>query len=369
MTSIRFTSLAESLPSTVPFVAPEMTERNQGITFQARLGANENNFGPSPMVQDAIQRAGLETWKYPDPSSFELRQALSEHLGIARESFVVGGGIDGLLGNLCRLFVGAGDVVVTSAGAYPTFNYHVSGFGGELELVPYKDDYEDLDALSVRARAMNAKLVYLANPDNPMGSMHKPDKIKDFIDSIPLSTLVVLDEAYIEFADQGDTSIVDPNLDRNVIRFRTFSKAYGLAGARVGYAIAHPELITSFDKVRDHFGVSKISQIAALAALKDQVYLNETLVKVSQVKVQLSEIARENGLVPLPSATNFVTMDCGRDGAYARKLLDALLEQRIFVRMPFVDPENRCIRVSVGLPNEIDAFARALPKALKSIAD
>ena len=197
----RLTELAQKLPSTVPFVGPEAQERDRGAPFVARLGANENVFGPSPAVQEALQKAAGDIWKYGDPESHDLRQALARHHGISAENIVVGEGIDGLLGYLVRLLVAPGDRVVTSAGAYPTFNYHVAGYGGALITLPYRsDDREDLSALIDRAGPEGAKLVYLANPDNPMGGYWTGAEIAAALDALPESCLLVLDEAYGEFA-------------------------------------------------------------------------------------------------------------------------------------------------------------------------
>ncbi|MNX98893.1 Histidinol-phosphate aminotransferase [compost metagenome] len=148
---------------------------------------------------------------------------------------------------------------------------------------------------------------------------------------------------------------------------RTFSKAYGLAGARVGYAIGTLGNVEAFDKIRNHFGMARISVAGALAALKDQAYLHEVVGKISAARERISVIARENGLSPLPSATNFVTIDCHRDGAYARAIVDGLMEHGVFIRMPGVAPLNRCIRVSVGPDDKLDLFEQALPKVLKAI--
>jgi histidinol-phosphate aminotransferase len=152
-----------------------------------------------------------------------------------------------------------------------------------------------------------------------------------------------------------------------VLRFRTFSKAYGLAGARIGYVIGEAELVKCFDRVRNHFGVNRLAQVAALTALADTAYLSEVLGKVEQARQRISTIAGDNGLKPLPSATNFVTIDCGRDGTYASRLLEALSGLGIFVRMPGVEPLNRCIRVSAAPDGELDHLAEALPKALRSL--
>lgn len=365
MTGPRYTPLAASLPATVPFVGPETQERARGRPFAARLGANENAFGPSPLAMAAMRDATADVWKYGDPTSFDLRSALAAHHGVGLDNIVVGEGIDGLLGYLVRLLVGPGDPVVTSDGAYPTFNYHVAGFGGVLHKVPYRDDHEDPEALIARATDLGAKLIYIANPDNPMGTWHEPARITAMIEAVPDGSLLVLDEAYVEFAPDGTAPQIDPQ-DPRVIRLRTFSKAYGMAGARVGYAIGASGLIESFDKIRNHFGMCRISQAGALAALEDTKWLAEIRQRVANARDRIAAIATVNGLNALPSATNFVAVDCGRGGAHAQAVLQALSDLDIFVRMPFVAPQDRCIRVSAGPDVLLDQFERALPRALQS---
>lgn len=365
MSGPRYTPLVASLPATVPFVGPETQERARGRAFRARLGANESLFGPSPQAIAAMQRAAAEVWMYGDPEIHDLRLAIAAHHGVSPAHVTVGEGIDGLLGSLVRLLVAEGDPVVTSDGAYPTFAFHVAGFGGQLHKVPYRGDHEDPEALVARARATGARIVYLANPDNPMGSCHPAATIHAMIEALPPGTLLALDEAYVELAPEGTAAVIDPE-DPRVIRFRTFSKGYGMAGLRVGYAIAATPLIAAFDKVRNHFGVGRIAQAGALAAVADQPWLAHVRASVGEARDRIAAIARESGLRPLPSATNFVTIDCGRDGAFARAVLKSLIERDIFVRMPFVAPHDRCIRVSCGRPADLDAFAAALPEALAS---
>lgn len=365
MTTPRYTPLAASLPSTVPFVGPETQERARGRPFAARLGANESVFGPSPKALEAMRAEAAEVWKYGDATSFALRKALGRHMGVGLEHIVVGGGIDGLLGDLVRLIAGPGDRVVTSAGAYPTFNYHVAGYGAELVTVPYVDDAESPDLLVEKAAEVGAKLVYIANPDNPMGSWHKAETIEAMIEALPDGCLMILDEAYVEFAPEGTAPRITPT-DPRVIRLRTFSKAYGMAGARVGYGIGAANLVQAFDKVRNHFGMCRISQAGALAALQDQVWLSHVREQVTVSRGRVADIARENGLKPLESGTNFVAVDCGGDGAFARAVLNGLLERDVFVRMPFVAPQDRCIRISVGMSKDLDKLAHALPEALEA---
>jgi len=196
MTHTRFTSLADTLPASVPFVGPETQERQRGAPFQARLGANESIFGPSPQAIQTMRDCAADVWMYGDPESHELRHALAAHHQIEPENIIIGEGIDGLLGYLVRLLIEPQDTVVTTQGAYPTFNYHVAGFGGVLHTVPYDaHDKEDPDALFAKAADVNAKLVYLANPDNPMGSWHSGEDVARSLEKLPKGTLLLLDEA------------------------------------------------------------------------------------------------------------------------------------------------------------------------------
>ena len=242
----------------------------------------------------------------------------------------------------------------------------MTGFGGEIIRVPYQDDHEDPKALLAAARTHGAKLIYLANPDNPMGSHHPAATLTAMIDALPEGCLLALDEAYVELAPDGTAAVVAAD-DPRVIRFRTFSKAHGMAGLRLGYALAAPDLAMAFDKVRNHFGVGRIAQAGGIAALADTGHLDAVRRWAVAGRARLGQIAKANGLRALPSATNFVTMDCGQDGAFARAVMQALIARDIFVRMPGVAPLDRCIRVSLGNDAAYAAFAQALPLALADV--
>jgi histidinol-phosphate aminotransferase len=365
MPPISFTPIVQGLPSTVPFVGPEAQERKRGRLFRARLGANESLFGPSPKALAAMRDAAAENWKYCDPENHDLKQALAAKLGIAPANITIGEGIDGLFGVVARLFVEPGTPVATSLGAYPTFNYQVAGCGGRLATTPYVNDREDPDALLALARREGARLLYLSNPDNPMGSWWPAETIEELIRRLPEHCLLCLDEAYGEFAPEGTLPPLDVTHPR-VLRFRTFSKAYGLAGARIAYAIGAAEVIAGFDKIRNHFGVNRLAQVAALAALGDDAHLAWVIGQVAAARQRIAAIARASGLMPLPSGANFITIDCGRDGAYARRVLGGLIERDVFVRMPGVAPLDRCIRVSAGPKADLDVFEEVLPQALKA---
>jgi len=363
------TPLIESLPATVPFVGPETQERARGRPFRARIGANENGFGPSPRVIEVVRDAAPEMWMYGDPENHDLKMAIARHCGVGFDNVTIGEGVDALLGLIVRMFVEPGTPVVVSLGGYPTFNFHVAGFGGRFVTVPYDGDRENLQGLLEATVRENAPLVYLANPDNPMATWWDAGEVTRFIEALPETTMLVLDEAYCEFAPASAIPPIDVSRP-NVLRLRTFSKAYGMAGMRCGYAIGEASAIAPFDKIRNHFGMNRLTQLAALEALRDQQYLKSVVQQVSAARDRIGRIAASHGLAALPSATNFVAVDCGGDGAFALRVLQELGNRDVFVRKPMAPHLDRCIRVSVGPQKEMDlfesAFAEALAAARKS---
>ncbi len=364
--SPRFTDIVAALPEGAPFVGPDALMRQSGRVFRARLGANESGFGPSPRAIAEIQAAADEAWMYGDAECFDLRAALAAHHGVAPEAVVVGVGIDGLLRDLAQLLVSPGDAVVTADGAYPTFDYHVAARGGAIHRIAYRDEHQDPAALLAKAEAVSAKLAYICNPDNPLGSWHSARVIARMIAAVPEGTLLVLDEAYVDSAPQGTEPPLDTDNPR-VIRLRTFSKLYGLAGMRVGYAIGAPHVIAMFDRIRDHFAVGRLAQRAAIAALGDQPWLAEVCTRVAAARDRLREIAAGQGLHALPSAGNFVSLDTGRDGDFARALVAELQARDVFVRMRNVAPLDRFIRVSAAPEAELDLFEAALADSLRAL--
>ena len=359
------------LPSVTPFVGPEALERQRGVSFRARIGANESVFGPSPRVVEAMAKAAAESWKYGDPEQHDLKAAIAAHHGVTIENVAVDSGIDALFGIVVRLCVEPGDTVVTSLGGYPTFIFHVDGICGRLVRVPFKeygeDWREDWPALLTAAKKDGARLLYFANPDNPMGSWWGAGDVQKLIDGTPEGCLLILDEAYSDTAPADAIPPLDVS-NPNVLRFRTFSKAYGMAGVRVGYCLGHPSVVRHFDKIRNHFDVPRMSQAGAMAALADQAYLQDVVAKIARARGKIGEIASANGLKALPSATNFVAVDCGRDGDFARKVLSELVGCGVFVRMPGVAPLDRCIRISAGTDADLALLAEMLPQALKIAA-
>ena len=360
-----FSRIVAELPATVPFVGPETLERRRGTPFRARIGANESAFGISPAAAEAIARETSRAAWYNDPEGVAVREALARRVGVRVEEVGLGAGIDDLLGVLVRMVANPGTPVVTSLGAYPTFNYHVAGFGAVLHAVPFRDDHEDLDALAAKVRETGAPLVYLSNPDNPMGTWHEAGAVQRFIDSLPDDTLLVLDEAYHEFAPVSALIPIDTS-DPRVVRMRTFSKAFGMAGLRIGYCIAAEPVVSGLNRIRNHFGVNRLAQAAALASLGDDAFLAQVIAAVREGREDTYALAGRLGLPAIPSATNFVCIDVG-GGDRARALLAALDAREVFVRMPGVAPLDRCVRVSIGTPAERAIFAEEFAAALDAV--
>ncbi len=356
----RFTHLLESLPATVPFVAPDLLERRAGRPLRVRLGANESAFGISPRAKEAMRRAVEQSSWYGDPESWDLRVRLAAIHETDPAHLVVAAGIDDLLGMVVRAFVEPGEIVVSSHGSYPTFAYHVKAYGAAMHTVPYHDDKNDLDALADAAARTGARLLYLANPDNPTGSIHRASDVARFADRVQDGCVLILDEAYSDFVPEGGLPAIPADHPR-VIRMRTFSKAHGLAGARIGYAIAAPDVIAAFDKFRLHFGVNRVAQAGALASLDDPEFLASVVAAVEEGKREYAALGASLGMPALPSSTNFVAFDAG-DGAKARALLARLLGDGVFIRMPMLPPLDRLIRVTVGTAPERAAFAEALAR-------
>jgi len=351
--------IVAALPATVPFVGPEAFERQENFRFRVRLGANESLFGPSPVVIRAMGEAAHEIQLYGDPEIWDLRTAIGAQHGLNPDHVVVGSGIDELLGLFVRAYLAPREIAVMSRGGYPTMVYQLDAHGIAIETVPYRNFRNDGEALVEAAWEMGARLIYLANPDNPTGSWLSAAEQQLMIDRLPEDCLFVLDEAYAELAPHGALPPVDAG-DPRVVRLRTFSKVHGLAGMRVGYAFGSPETIRPIDRIRNQFGVGRMAQAAALAALADRGHVERVTAAVDEGRRDYAALAETLGLRALPSAANFVAIDVG-SGERARALVGRLrTEHGVFIRMPGTAPLDRCIRVTVGRPEDRAIFAEAL---------
>ncbi|MBV9409911.1 MAG: aminotransferase class I/II-fold pyridoxal phosphate-dependent enzyme [Candidatus Eremiobacteraeota bacterium] len=350
-----------------PFVAPEELARRVGRTDLLRLGANESAFGPSPRAIAAMREAVALTSWYGDPESLQLRAALAARHGCAVEEIVVACGIDDLMGLIVRAYCGPGDACVATRGTYPTLFYHLNSLGARAE-------YAEPDAqggivpenIVDAVRRSGAKLVYVANPDNPSGGFADRATLAALRAALPEDTMLFLDEAYADFVPRE--SLLPDVIDPRVVRTRTFSKAYGMAGARIGYALAPAELVATFQKLRLHFGVNRTAQIGALAALDDEAFMRGVIAEVERGRDEYHALAARHGLPSLPSSTNFVCIGIGTR-AEAEAMVGTLLELGVFVRKPWAAPIDSYIRVTVGTATERAAFAEIFTEALDRVRE
>jgi histidinol-phosphate aminotransferase len=362
---IRPTPAIEAIPSTTPFVGPEQLMRETGHRALLRLGANESAFGPSPRAIAAMS-AELErlSW-YGDPESLDLRDAVANKHRCRPEQIVVGSGIDDLMGLAVRAFVAPGAAALTTRGTYPTFNYHVIGYGGRLFYAPYREDgTPDLDALLDAARAQRAAIVYLANPDNPSGRFIGRSDVARFYEALSHDSLLLLDEAYADFVEEDE--LLQPQFEDRLIRMRTFSKAYGMAGARIGYALTTQANVRTFQKIRLHYGINRNAQIGALASLADDEFRRRVVLATAEARDDYYALARELGLGYLESRTNFVCIDLGTVER-ANNLMSDLLRRAVWIRKPGAPPLDRYVRVSAGTPPMREAFAQAFRSVLTEL--
>lgn len=364
---MRAMRLVDALPASTPFIGPERLMRESGQRELVRLGANESAFGPSPRAVEAMASQLDHLSWYGDPDSYALREALAEKYACAIEQIVVGSGIDDLMGLVVRAFVESGGVAVAARGTYPTFAYHVAGYGGRLETSAYACGGEpDVEALAALAHREHARVVYLANPDNPSGAFLGRDRVARFYEALPHDAVLLLDEAYADFAEPSQ--LLEARFEDRLVRVRTFSKAYGLAGARIGYALTTQRNAERFEKIRLQYGVNRNAQVGALAALHDRAHLEWVVEQTAAAREAYAALARELGTTSLPSRANFVCIDMG-SAQRANVIVAGLLRRGVWIRKPGAPPLDRYIRVSAGTQTERVAFASALRSCVAEIRD
>lgn len=329
-----------------------------------KLASNENPLGPSPKALSAIEKTLADLCRYPDGNGFELKQALSDRYGIRPEQITLGNGSNDVLEVITRCFAAPGDEVVYSQYAFAVYPLVTQAIGAKGVSVPARHYGHDLDAMA-DAITERTKLVFVANPNNPTGTVHGADAIKAFLDGIPAQVLVVLDEAYCEYL-QGDDYVDGLSLlERypNLIVTRTFSKAWGLAALRVGYSVSSPVIANVLNRVRQPFNVDSIAMAAATAVLTDDDYLQRSRDTNAKGMAQLESAFQEMKLAYIPSAGNFISVEVGE---YAAQINQSLMEQGVIVRPIGGYGLPRHLRVSIGLPEENERFIAALAKAILS---
>lgn len=339
--------------------------RETGQRELVRLGADESAFGPSPEAVAAMTRELPRLSWYGDPESLDLRDALAEKHGCRPEQIVVGSGIDELMGLAVRAFVAPGQAALATRGTYPTFAYHVAGYSARLVLAPYRGDgTPDCDALLAAARREAPSIVYLANPDNPSGRFVPRAEIARFYEALPHDTLLLLDEAYADFVDESE--LLAPIFEDRLIRLRTFSKAYGMAGARIGYALATERNARTFQKIRLHYGINRNAQVGALAALRDDEFRRFVVRETACAREEYYRLARALGRGYIESATNFVCIEV-ETPQRATRVMEELLARGVWIRKPGAPPLDAYIRVSAGTAPMRAAFAEALRCVLAEV--
>ena len=335
----------------------EEVERELGI-HAIKLASNENPLGPSPLAVEALRRAAPDSNWYPDGAGYYLRRRLSERLGVPMDALMIGAGSCELIDLVARTLLASGDNAVTSEGSFPLYYTAVQATGEALVCVPLRQYAFDLQGI---ARAVDArtKLVYLANPNNPTGTMFTADEFDAFLERVPESAVVVLDEAYFEYADRPgySRSLQRVREGRNLLVLRTFSKIYGLAGLRVGYAAGPPGLLAQMHKVRQPFNVTGVSQAAALAALEDAEHVRLSLETNRRGLAQIQAGLAAQGVEFVPSVANFVF---ARLGPETNRIAEELLRAGVIVRPMAWMGFPEAIRVSVGTPEENEKFLSAL---------
>jgi histidinol-phosphate aminotransferase len=357
----------EALSPYVPGKPVEQVERELGITGSLKLASNENLLGPSPRALDAARQELERTLYYPESGAPALVSRLAERLAVSPAQVVLGNGSDEILTFAIQVFCQPGDAIVTTQHGFLMYPIFASARGVTPVEAPARERYwPSLPAMAELARKTAARIVFLANPSNPTGTWVKHGELEEFLSALGPDPVVVLDEAYLEFASDPEYPRALELLARrpHTILLRTFSKAYGLAGLRVGYGVTSAKLADYLNRIRTPFNVNRVAQAAALAALADEEHLRRVVEFTAAGMARLAAHFDSLGCRRVPSQANFQLADVARSGA---AVTDALLRRGVIVR-----PMDRYglpthIRVTAGFPEQMDRFGEALGEVLKAI--
>ncbi|ADH87331.1 histidinol-phosphate transaminase [Desulfurivibrio alkaliphilus] len=344
----------------------EELEREYGISGSIKLASNENGLGPSPRAVKAIAESLSNLHRYPDGSCYYLARALARRLEVDPRRLVFGNGSNEIIGLLAAAFLGPGDEVITSHPTFLVYQNVVQAQGGVNRVVPLLDMRHDLEAMAAQINEQT-RMIFLDNPNNPTGTVFTAAEFEDFLSRVPRRVIVVLDEAYVDFVEPELRLDARQYLDGQVpvVALRTFSKAYGLAGLRVGYGLMHEELAAYLHRVRQPFNVNSPAQIGALAALEDEEHYRLTLETTRREKARLRQAVEKLGCRTFASQANFFLIDVGGDG---KALYEHLLRQGVIVRPMQAYGYPQYIRITPGRPDENDRFLRSLEQSLKELA-
>jgi histidinol-phosphate aminotransferase len=345
-----------------PGLSADEIQQKYGLARVIKLASNENPLGASPQAIERGQQAFTHVSRYPS-GGLAMRRKLAELYSVDVRNVIAGSGSEGIISNIVRTFLNDDDEVLTTDGAFLGFQVLARGRGVAYRTVPYRDWHYDLTAL---AAAINpkTKLIYLANPNNPTGTFFTRQAFEQFHKRVPERVLIILDEAYYEFGvvEQSYPDSMHYRFD-NVITLRTFSKAYGLAAARVGYGFAHEDLISVLLKVKLPFEPSGPSEAAALGALEDREFMIRSVANNAKGLLYLTRSLRELGFTVVPSAGNFVMLVL-KDDLEAKNIFQNLLERGVIIRPLATTGLPNCLRISVGTPEENEYFLQTLQLVL-----
>jgi len=354
----------EALQPYQPGKPVEDVQRELGLVRVVKLASNEGPFGPFPAAREALERAAGELNRYPDGGSFRLHDALADRHGVEFGEVCVGAGADGCIDMISQATLDPGDGIVCGWPSFPSYVIYARKQGAETTLVPLADHRYDLEAL-LTAVDERTKLLYVCHPNNPTGTMNTTDELDVFLDGVPEHVLTVIDQAYFEYIDRDDyPDAIERYLKtgKRVLVLRTFSKIYGLAGLRVGYAVGPADVCAAMAKVRRPFDITTPAQVAAVASIGDADELARRRTVNRNGLAQLEEILHDHALEPVPSVGNFVYVDTGADGSV---LFDRLLHEGVIVRPLAGFGSPSAIRISVGTPEELEVLATALAHVLQ----
>lgn len=343
-------------------------ERELGISGSIKLASNENAWGPSPKAVRAIRSELLNVHRYPDASCFNLVNALAEKGGFDPSEVVLGNGSNEIIDFLVKTFIQEGDAVITSHPSFLMYQKFVQVRGGINYVVPLKDMHHDL-AVIKESVSDKTRLIFLDNPNNPTGTIIPPVELYKFLSDIPETVIVVLDEAYIDFADKQQRVDIF-SLIRNVsgrcpvVFLRTFSKIYGLAGLRIGYALMPREIAGCLQKVRQPFNINQMAQVGALAALRDEEHYERTFLRTKEGLKFLIREVEDLGCTSYPTQTNFILVDVRGN---ADQLYTSMLNKGVIIRSMSAYGFDAFIRVTVGTEEENKRFVKTLAECLAEL--
>ncbi len=355
----------ERLKPYVPGKPIEEVKREYGLDDVIKLASNENPLGASPRAVAAMEAALERVNVYPDGQSYELRQALAGHLGVAMEQVTVSNGADGSIMGICLAFLDEDSQVVVSQSSFPVYDIYTHIMRAELIKVPLRGYGLDLEGMAEAVSANErTRVVFVCNPNNPTGTIVTQDEVDSFLQRVPEHVLVVLDEAYYELVESDDypESLRYVREGRpNVLILRTFSKVYGLAGVRLGYGIGHPDLLACLHQVKEPFAVNLLAQAAGRAALEDEVFLKRTVETNREERRFLYQELERLGLSYIPSHTNFVLVEIG---PRAGEVVQGLLEAGVIVRPCEGYDLPDFVRVTIGSREQNERFVHSLAHVL-----